>query len=168
MTCLFYHPEQTVVTSPDCFRHGSTFATHNTLVQTDTTVHTLPTTNTHHNRRDGTTPWINQHTFNLLLHTLLQFAQGSWSLNFVDPLAGLCGAWWLSTYYTSIFTVCKLCMVTNSSLYPEHIVEVVWKKEKQKRSGLQKDWHTTEHIQYIRPTSKTSTKTMHALKMTVF
>ncbi len=105
MTCLFYHPEQTVVTSPDCFRHGSTFATHNTLVQTDTTVHTLPTTNTHHNRRDGTTPWINQHTFNLLLHTLLQFAQGSWSLNFVDPLAGLCGAWWLSTYYTSIFTV---------------------------------------------------------------
>lgn len=70
--------------------------------------------------------------------------------------------------FIRLFLRCKLCTVTNSSLYPEHMVKVDWKKEKQKRSGLQKEWHTTEHIQYIRPTSKTTTKTMHALKMTVF
>lgn len=71
-------------------------------------------------------------------------------------------------HFIHLFLWCNLCTVTNSSLYTEHMVEGDWKKEKQKRSGLHKGWHTTGQIQSIRPTSETSTKTMHALKMTKF
>lgn len=65
---------------------------------------------------------------------IVQFAQCSWCLNFVDPLAGLCVAWWLSTFYTSIFMV--------QSMYSHKQLFVYWAygrgrlKERKKRRGL--------------------------------
>jgi len=164
-----------VVISLDCFRRGSTFATHNTPGSdrhnsSHTTyglVLTTPT-NTHYNRHDFTTPWINQHTFNLPLYTLL------YNLLSVAGASVLLIHWQAHVlpdgyqHFIHLFLWCKLGTVTNSSLYTEHMVEGDWKKEKQKRSGLHKEWHTTGQIQSIRPTSKTSAKTMHALKMTKF
>lgn len=71
-------------------------------------------------------------------------------------------------HFIHLFLQCKLCIVKKGSLYTEHMVKGDWKKEKQKRSALHKEWHTTRQIHSLRPTSKTSAKTMHALKMTKF
>lgn len=176
--CLFHPLKQTVVTSLDCFRHGSTFATHNTPVQTDTTVHTLPTAlganhrashRQTHTITDMTSPHpesTNTHSIYLytLLYNLLSVAGASFLLIHWQACVVPDGY----QHFIHLFLRRKLCIVKKGSLYTEHMVKGDWKKEKQKRSALHKEWHTTRQIHSLRPTSKTSAKTMHALKMTKF